>query len=133
DDVALVGIVDADYWVQPDYLQNVVGYFVDPRISFVQTPQDYRNIEESFLTRQYKLAEAYFYQGVMPSRNEQSSIIFCGTMGILRASALKQVGGFAEDQICEDAEISVRLAAAGWESLYVNRSFGKGLMPAVFD
>src|SRR5687768_3510971 len=54
-------------------------------------------------------------------------------MGILRRRALEEVGGFAEDQICEDAEISVRLAAAGWDSLYVDRSFGKGLMPAVFD
>ncbi|MEA3136403.1 MAG: hypothetical protein QOC71_684, partial [Thermoplasmata archaeon] len=87
----------------------------------------------SFLTRQYKRAEAYFYHAIMPSRNEQSAIIFCGTMGMLRLRALADVGGFAEDQICEDAEVSVRLAVAGWDSLYVDRSFGKGLMPAVFD
>ena len=129
----LVAVVDADYWVDPDYVSGVVGYFTDPELSFVQTPQDYRNVGQSFLTRQYKRAEAYFYHAVMPSRNEQSAIIFCGTMGMLRVSALRQVGGFAEDQICEDAEVSVRLAAAGWDSLYVDRSFGKGLMPAVFD
>jgi cellulose synthase/poly-beta-1,6-N-acetylglucosamine synthase-like glycosyltransferase len=132
-DVKFIAVIDADYWVDPDYLRSVVGYFVDPTLSFVQTPQDYRNIEESFLTRQYKRAEAYFYHAIMPSRNEQSAIIFCGTMGMLRRRALEDVGGFAEDQICEDAEISVRLAAAGWDSLYVDRSFGKGLMPAVFD
>lgn len=128
-----IAVIDADYWVDPDYVRSVVGYFVDPALSFVQTPQDYRNIEESFLTRQYKRAEAYFYHAIMPSRNEQSAIIFCGTMGMLRRRALEDVGHFAEDQICEDAEVSVRLAAAGWDSLYVDRSFGKGLMPAVFD
>jgi hypothetical protein len=69
----------------------------------------------------------------MPSRNEQDAIIFCGTMGMIRRSALEEVGGFAEDQICEDAELSVRLAAAGWSSLYVDESFGEGLMPAVFE
>lgn len=131
--ILYVAVIDADYWVQPDYLRSVVGYFADPALSFVQTPQDYRNVDESFLTRQYKRAESYFYHAIMPSRNEQSAIIFCGTMGILRRRALEDVGGFAEDQICEDAEISVRLAAAGWESLYLDRSFGKGLMPAVFD
>ncbi|MFA5945099.1 MAG: glycosyltransferase [Candidatus Thermoplasmatota archaeon] len=131
--VGFVAVIDADYWVEPDYLRSVVGYFVEPNLSFVQTPQDYRNIEESFLTRQYKRAESFFYHAVMPSRNEQSAIIFCGTMGMLRRRALEEVGGFAEDQICEDAEVSVRLAAAGWDSLYVDRSFGKGLMPAVFD
>lgn len=131
--VEFVAVIDADYWVAPDYLRSIVGYFADSGLSFVQTPQDYRNIEESFLTRQYKRAESYFYHAIMPSRNEQNAIIFCGTMGMLRRSALEGVGGFAEDQICEDAEISVRLAAAGWDSLYVDRSFGKGLMPAVFD
>lgn len=132
-DVELIAIIDADYWVQPDYVRSIVGYFTNPRISFVQTPQDYRNEEESFLTRQYKRAEAYFYHAIMPSRNEQNAIIFCGTMGMLRRTALEQVGGFAEDQICEDAEISVRLAVHGWDSLYVDQSFGHGLMPAVFD
>lgn len=131
--IAYIAVIDADYWVDPDYLRSIVGYFADPCLSFVQTPQDYRNIDESFLTRQYKRAESYFYHAIMPSRNEQSAIIFCGTMGMLRRRALEDVGGFAEDQICEDAEVSVRLAAAGWDSLYVDRSFGKGLMPAVFD
>ncbi len=129
----LIAVIDADYWVDPAYLRSVVGYFADPRLSFVQTPQDYRNVGESFLTRQYRRAESYFYHAIMPSRNEQSAIIFCGTMGLLRRGALEGIGGFAEDQICEDAEVSVRLAAAGWDSLYVDRSFGKGLMPAVFD
>lgn len=132
-DIEFIAVIDADFWVDADYLRSVVGYFVDGTLSFVQTPQDYRNSEESFLTRRYKRAEAYFYHAIMPSRNEQSAIIFCGTMGMLRRKALEGVGGFAENQICEDAEVSVRLAAAGWESLYVDQSFGKGLMPAVFD
>ncbi|HUR64406.1 MAG TPA: glycosyltransferase [Candidatus Thermoplasmatota archaeon] len=132
-DFELVAVIDADYWVEPDFLRHTVGYFVDPSLSFVQTPQDYRNVEESFLTRRYKRAEAYFYHAIMPSRNEQNAIIFCGTMGILRRKALDEIGGFAEDQICEDAEISVRLACNGWDSLYVDRTFGRGLMPAVFD
>jgi cellulose synthase/poly-beta-1,6-N-acetylglucosamine synthase-like glycosyltransferase len=132
-DVELVGVVDADYWVEPDYLRSVVGYFVNPKLGFLQTPQDYRNLDESFLTRQYYNAEAYFYHAVLPSRNEENAIIFCGTMGLIRRRALEQAGGWGEDHVCEDAELSVRLAALGWDSLYVGRSFGKGLMPAVFE
>ncbi|MCA1813850.1 MAG: glycosyltransferase [Halobacteriales archaeon] len=132
-DVELIGVVDADYWVEPDYLRSVVGYFVNPRLGFLQTPQDYRNIEESYLTKQYYNAEAYFYHAVLPSRNEENAIIFCGTMGLIRRRALEQSGGWGEEHVCEDAELSVRLAALGWDSLYVGKSFGKGLMPAVFD
>lgn len=132
-DVEIIGVVDADYWCEPEYLRSVVGYFVNPRLGFVQTPQDYRNLDESFLTRQYYNAEAYFYHAVLPSRNEENAIIFCGTMGLIRRRALEQAGGWGEEHVCEDAELSVRLAALGWDSLYVSRSFGKGLMPAVFD
>lgn len=132
-EVEFISIIDADYWVAPEYVRSVVGYFMDTSLAWVQTPQDYRNVPESFLTKRYKDAEAYFYHAIMPSRNEHNAIIFCGTMGMIRRAALEDVGGFAEDQICEDAEISVRLAVHGWRSLYDARSFGKGLMPAVFD
>jgi len=81
--------------------------------------QDYRNVEESFLTRQYKRAESYFYHAIMPSRNEQSAIIFCGTMGMLRKRALVDAGGWNEKCITEDAELSVRLLNDGWRSLYL--------------
>lgn len=132
-DVELIAVVDADYWVDADFLKSNVGHFAEPKLGFVQTPQDYRNIHESFLTRQYKRAETFFYHAIMPSRNEQNAIMFCGTMGILRRTALEEAGGFAENQICEDAELSVRLSVRGWQSLYVNRSYGKGLVPAVFE
>jgi cellulose synthase/poly-beta-1,6-N-acetylglucosamine synthase-like glycosyltransferase len=132
-EVEFLAVVDADYWIVPSFLRSVVGHFSDARLGFVQTPQDYRNVDESFLTRQYKQAESYFYHAVMPSRNEENTIIFCCTMGVLRRAALEEVGGFAEDQICEDAELSVRLAAWGWTSLYVDRSFGRGLVPPVFE
>jgi cellulose synthase/poly-beta-1,6-N-acetylglucosamine synthase-like glycosyltransferase len=129
----IVGIIDADYWVKPEWLRSLVGHFIDPDLGFVQSPQDYRNREQSFLTRNYHRAESYFYHAMMPSRNEENAIIFCGTMGLLRRKTLNDVGGFAEDQICEDAELSVRVVTRGWSSLYVDQSYGVGLMPATFE
>src|SRR5204862_1857757 len=41
-DAELVGVVDADYLVDPSYLRSVVGYFAQPKLAFLQTPQDYR-------------------------------------------------------------------------------------------
>lgn len=133
DDVNLVAIVDADYQVAPEYLRQTVGYFIDPDLGWLQTPQDYRNADRSFLTRQYYLQDAYFYRAVLPSRNEENSIIFCGTMGILRKQALVSVGGWGEKYITEDAELSLRLVNAGWKSLYVNRTYGRGLIPDTFE
>src|SRR4029077_13952281 len=44
-DAEIIGVVDADYLVSPDYLERTVGYFGSPDMAFVQTPQDYREWE----------------------------------------------------------------------------------------
>jgi len=68
----------------------------------------------------------------MPARNERDSIIFAGTMGLLRRSALERLGGWDEWTITEDAETSLRLLRAGWSGFYVGESFGRGIMPLTF-
>lgn len=133
EDVELLCVVDADYHIEPEFLKETVGYFIDPNLGFLQTPQDYRNVHQSFLTRQYYFADGFFYRAIMPSRNEANAISFCGTMGMLRREALTSVGGWAEDHVTEDAELSVRLLSAGWSSLYVPKTFGKGLIPPTYD
>jgi len=132
-DVELIAVVDADYQIDAEFLKETVGYFVNPNLGWLQTPQDYRNRNQSFLTEQYYLADAYFYRTVMPSRNEENTIIFCGTMGIVRRNALVEVGGWGEKYISEDAELSIRLLSHGFESLYINKTFGRGLIPATFE
>jgi len=132
-DCNILAVIDADYQVEPEYLRETVGFFVDPDLGWLQTPQDYRNRHQSFLTEQYYLADAYFYRTILPSRNEENSIIFCGTMGMLRMRAVLEVGGWNETCITEDAELSVRLLNSGWSSLYVNKTYGRGLIPPTFE
>lgn len=132
-DVEVISVIDADYHVEPEYLRETVGYFIDPKLGFLQTPQDYRNVHQSFLTRQYYCADGFFYRAIMPSRNEANAISFCGTMGMVRRQALESVGGWAEDHVTEDAELSVRLLDGGWRSLYIPKTFGKGLIPPTYD
>jgi cellulose synthase/poly-beta-1,6-N-acetylglucosamine synthase-like glycosyltransferase len=135
DDVDIIGVVDADYLVQPEYLRELVTYFDDPKLAFVQTPQDYRDYraESTFYQRACYHAYRYFFDLSMPSRNERNAIIFGGTMGLIRASALRQAGGWDEWCITEDAEASLRLLARGWKGRFINHSYGKGLMPLEFD
>src|SRR5437660_5208883 len=68
----------------------------------------------------------------MPSRNQRNSIIFAGTMGMLRRDLLEGIGGWDEWCITEDAETSLRLLKQGYEGIYVARSFGTGIMPLTF-
>lgn len=129
----IVAVVDSDYLVSPEWLQETVGYFGDPAVAFVQTPQDYRGYEGNrYLTACYD-AYRYFFASAMRSRNERDSIIFAGTMGLLRRRALDELGGWSEWCITEDAEVSLRMLRAGWSGLYVGRSYGRGIMPLTYS
>jgi len=128
----LIGPVDADYLVDPAYLHALVGYFADENIAFVQSPQDYRDYDgDPYLEACYD-AYKYFFTTTMPSRNQRNSIIFAGTMGLLRRDLLEKLGGWNEWCITEDAETSLRLLMNGYSGIYVAKSYGKGIMPLTF-
>ena len=129
----IIGVVDADYVVDPQYLRRTVGYFADPALAFVQTPQDYREYEgDTYLTACYD-AYKYFFATSMRSRNERNSIIFGGTMGLIRRDVLERLGGWDEWCITEDAESSLRMLRAGYSGLYLHETFGRGIMPLTFS
>jgi len=69
----------------------------------------------------------------MPVRNEYNAIIFAGTMGLIRKSALQEIGGWDEWCITEDAEASLRILKQGYKSIYINRPYGQGLIPFTFE
>jgi cellulose synthase/poly-beta-1,6-N-acetylglucosamine synthase-like glycosyltransferase len=54
-------------------------------------------------------------------------------MGLIRKSVLEEIGGWDEWCITEDAEASLRILKKGYQSLYINRAFGRGLMPFNFE
>ena len=133
DDVEIVGIVDADYVVDPRWLRATIPYFSDEPVAFVQTPQDYRAWEESGFYRACYAGFALFFKIGMRSRSRRNSIIFAGTMGLMRRSALEEVGGWDEQIITEDAEVSLRMLQRGWQAVYVPVAYGQGIMPLTYE
>ncbi len=132
-DVEIVGVVDADYIVEPGWLRATVPHFTDPAVAFVQTPQDYRAWETSSFYRACYVGFAYFFAVGMVSRAHRNAIIFAGTMGLMRRFTLDAVGGWDERIITEDAEVSLRVLARGDRCVYVPRAFGRGIMPLTYE
>jgi len=132
-EIEVVGIVDADYVVEPDWLRKTVGHFADPNVAFVQSPQDYRDWKDDEYLRGLYHSYKYFFDVSMPARANRNAIIFAGTMGLIRLEALGEIGGWDPDVITEDAEASLRMLANGHRGVYVNHPFGRGLMPLDFD
>jgi cellulose synthase/poly-beta-1,6-N-acetylglucosamine synthase-like glycosyltransferase len=132
DRTEIVAVVDADFVVESDFLSRTVGYFAAPQTAIVQTAQEFRVEPGSRYLRRLALAYRAFDEVTMPSRNERNAIIFAGTMGLLRRSALVEAGGWAEWCVTEDAEVSLRILARGHKAVYVERSFGRGVLPLTF-
>ena len=131
-DAELLVTLDADHIPMPDFLQWTVGYFDDPRIGFVQTPQSFYNTESmTFRSRRGKPAgwheQEMFYGGVQPAKNRTNSAFYTGTSAVLRRSAIDSIGGFALGSVTEDIHTSIRLHAKGWRSLYLPKPLAYGL------
>ena len=129
----IIGIIDADYVVDADFLRELVPGFANSQVAFVQTPQDYSDHKGDVFSESTYRGYKYFFEVSMPSRNERNAIIFAGTMGLIRKSVLEEIGGWDEWCITEDAEASLRILKLGYQSLYINRAFGTGLMPFNFE
>jgi cellulose synthase/poly-beta-1,6-N-acetylglucosamine synthase-like glycosyltransferase len=132
-DAEIIGVVDSDYQVEPEWLRDCVPLFADPWIGFVQAPQDYRDWRHARYYRRLYYSYKYFFAVSQPSRNERDGAIFAGTMGLIRRVALDELGGWDEWCITEDAEISLRLLRAGWSGMHVDESGGRGIMPLTFE
>jgi cellulose synthase/poly-beta-1,6-N-acetylglucosamine synthase-like glycosyltransferase len=129
----IIGIIDADYILDPDFLKTLTPAFMEPNMAFVQSPQDYRDYAEDTFSEATYNGYKYFFEVSMPARNERNAIIFAGTMGLIRRSVLQEIGGWDEWCITEDAEASLRILKRGYDSQYIHHSFGRGLMPFTFD
>jgi cellulose synthase/poly-beta-1,6-N-acetylglucosamine synthase-like glycosyltransferase len=128
----VIGVIDSDYQIAPDFLLRCAPLFNDPKVGFIQTPQDYREWQNAPFFRQLYYSYKYFFSVSQPSRNERDGAIFAGTMGLIRREALEELG-WDEWCITEDAELSLRLLRGGWSGMHVDASYGQGLMPLSFE
>jgi Glycosyltransferases, probably involved in cell wall biogenesis len=137
-----IGVLDADHVASPDFLVHTLGYFDDPKIALVQTPQDFYNLE-SFehesggptraLTdpdaagKERFHEQALFYRVLQPGKNRWGGAFWCGTGAVLRVVALRDVGLVATDTITEDIHTTIRLHRRGWKTVYHNEILARGL------
>jgi exo-beta-1,3-glucanase (GH17 family)/glycosyltransferase involved in cell wall biosynthesis len=132
-DAEIVGVIDADYAVDPAWLKDLVPLFVDPRVGLVQAPQDHRDGERSPMHRAMNAEYAGFFDIGMVQRNEVNAIIVHGTMCLIRRAAIEAAGGWSSETIVEDSDLGLTLLEQGWLAHYTNRRYGHGLLPDTFD
>jgi len=141
-DADFVAVLDADHVAEPTFLTRTLGYFDDPRVAVVQTPQEFYNVESfehepgSGATTALGLdgdanqrfhEQALFYRVLQPGKNRWGAAFWCGTGAVVRVAALREVGLVATDTITEDIHTTIRLHRRGWRSVYHNEILARGL------
>lgn len=132
-DADVVGVVDADYEVTPDWLAALVPHFVNDHVAVVQAPQAHRQWENNFFRRMCNWEFEGFFKIGMHHRHERNALIQHGTMTLVRRDALVNSGAWSEWCICEDTELGLRLLENGFELRYIDDTFGRGLTPSNFS
>lgn len=132
-DAEIIGIIDADYVVTPDWLKDLVPAFDDPRVGLVQAPQEHRDGDRSLMHYIMNGEYAGFFDIGMVQRNEYNGIIVHGTMCLIRRAAMDMAGGWSSDTICEDSDLGLEIMEHGWLTHYTNTRYGYGLLPDTYE
>lgn len=120
-DIAI--IFDADYMPGRGLLKQLVAPFFDPEVGAVMGRVVPLNTGANLLTRMLDLERSGGYQVDQQARmNLRLVPQYGGTVGGVRLSAVAAVGGWHDDTLAEDTDITYRLLLSGWKSVYTNRS-----------
>jgi cellulose synthase/poly-beta-1,6-N-acetylglucosamine synthase-like glycosyltransferase len=118
-DAAFFAIFDADFLPEPDFLEKLMPHFADARVGVVQARWEFANRRASLLTRfQGVFLDAHFVVEQGARHGAGLFFNFNGTAGIWRRAALEDAGGWSDDTVTEDLDLSYRAQRRGWKFVY---------------
>ncbi len=121
-----IAVFDADFSPQPDFLMRTLPAFLEEsemETGFVQTRWTHLNADYSALTRAQALAlDGHFVVEQAARHSVGLPFGFNGSAGVWRRTCIEDpsVGGWQDDTLCEDLDLSYRAQLAGWRGVYLN-------------
>ena len=116
-----IAIFDADFVPHKDYLIKAMPHFLrGEKIGLVQSRWGHLNRNESLITRVQALGIDGHFAVEQSSRDWNDLYMnFNGTAGIMSVAAIKAAGGWSDDTLTEDMDLSYRMQIAGWNTHYL--------------
>lgn len=127
-------IFDVDYLPGPKFLRDCIGPLLrEPKLAFVEARSVALNGDENALTRVQQQEQASHYAVELSGLCWSGHLVrFNGTGAIWRRSAIEDAGGWSDETLCEDLDLSYRAYLVGWKGLFLNSITVPGEYPAVF-
>jgi cellulose synthase/poly-beta-1,6-N-acetylglucosamine synthase-like glycosyltransferase len=126
----LIAILDADFVPPRSFLREVVPHLADPGVGCVQTRWGHANRNYSPLTRvQALMLDGHFVVEQGARSRAGFPISFNGTAGVWRRACIEDAGGWTEDTLTEDLDLSYRAQLCGWRLVYLPTVHVPGELP----
>lgn len=125
-------VLDPDHVPAPEFLDELVAYFDDASIGFVQIVQAYYNQQETLVAKGAAQQTYQFYGPMMMTMHKYGTVQAIGANCTFRRAALDSIGGHASG-LAEDMHTAMKMHAAGWRSVYVSAILTRGLVPATMS
>ncbi len=124
----VLAAIDPDHVPAATFLTETLGQLSDPRIAYVQSPQEYYNQSASVIARGCSEESRDFYWISQRAYHRFRSPSVIGAHGVHRMEALKAVGGLAP-HLADDLLLTLRYQMSGWRGAYVPKVLAWGLAP----
>ena len=125
-----VAVFDADFVPQRDTIQKTIHYFSDKSVGMVQTRWSYLNRNYSFLTKIQAIMLDGHFVIEHTARNWSGRFFnFNGTAGIWRKEAIISAGGWQNDTLTEDLDLSYRSQLKGWKFVFLKDEVSPSEIP----
>ena len=116
-------VFDADYIPGKALIRELVAPFFDPEVGSVMGRVVPLNVGKKLLTRILDLERSGGYQVDQQARMNLHFVPqYGGTVAGIRKSALDEIGGWNENTLAEDTDLTYRMLLAGWKTVYENRA-----------
>ncbi|MGD0137326.1 MAG: glycosyltransferase [Tepidisphaeraceae bacterium] len=128
-----IAIFDADFAPMRQFIFRTLGFFDNPKIGIVQTPQHFFNRDP--LQRNLGLGNTWpdeqrlFFDTIQPARDGWGVAFCCGSCCMLRRSAVEAIGGIPTGSVTEDVLTTLALLRRGIITRYLNERLSMGLAP----
>lgn len=129
-----IAYFDADFVPSRDFLLKTIPHFADDKLAFIQTRWGHINRDYSLLTFLQGLAiDAHFVVEQFARSRAGHWFNFNGTAGVWRREAIKDAGGWKQDTLTEDLDLSYRAFLKGWTALYLRDVVTPAELPVTFS
>lgn len=133
----LIVTMDADMMMKPNFLKEIIPFFQDEKMGFVQTPQAFHNPDvfqhNLYVESNVRNDQDFFMRFLQPAKNKFNAVIYVGSNAVFRRTALESVNGFVTDVITEDMATGLLIQNKGWKSEFLNKVLATGLSPETFQ